>query len=94
MFLLDDILFAPIKGLTTLCRKVHEAAQEDLQAQETALMADLADLHQLLDTAQISEEEFDSRESAILDRLEACQQAGGEDDCETQGQGEDEDDGE
>ena len=34
MFLLDDILLAPLKGLAAVCRKVEEAARQDLENQE------------------------------------------------------------
>jgi hypothetical protein len=73
MFLLDDLLLAPIKGLAVVCQKVREAAQEDLLAQEKAILAALAELHQQLDAAQIGDEEFNTREGELLDRLEACQ---------------------
>jgi len=73
MFLLDDILLAPIKGLAAVCQKVHDAAEEDLENQEKALMAALAELHQQLDAAQIGDEDFNVREGELLDRLEACQ---------------------
>ena len=72
MFLLDDLLFAPIKGLAAVCQKVHEAAQEDLEAQEKAVLADLAELHHLLDVGQISDDDFNIRETGVLDRLDAC----------------------
>ncbi len=52
MFLLDDLLLAPIKGLAAVCQKVHEAAEEDLEAQEKAVLADLAELHHLLAVAR------------------------------------------
>ena len=73
MFLLDDILLAPIKGMVVLCQKVHEAAREDLENQEKAILADLSALHQLLESTQIDEAEFDTRETDLLDRLEAVQ---------------------
>ena len=73
MFLIDDILLAPVKGLAAICRKVHEAAQEDLEKQEKDILAALGELHQLIDTGQIGEEGFNARESDLLDRLEACQ---------------------
>ncbi len=73
MFLLDDILLAPIRGLAAVCEKVHEAAREDLKSQEKALLAALAELHQQLDAAQIGDVDFNTRESELLDRLEACQ---------------------
>ena len=75
MFLLDDILLAPIKGLATVCQKVHEAAQEDLADQEKAVLATLAELHQQLDAGSIADTDFDARECELLDRLEACQKA-------------------
>jgi hypothetical protein len=75
MFLLDDILLSPLKGLALVCRKVHEAAQEDLQKQEKDILATLAELHQLMDAGRIGDEDFNVRESDLLDRLEACQQA-------------------
>ncbi len=70
MFLVDDILLAPLKGLVAVCRKVHDAAQEELESQEQAILAALMELHQQLETGRIDAEEFDQRESALLDRLE------------------------
>ncbi len=75
MFLLDDLLLAPIKGLAAVCQKVHDAAQEDLDSQEKAVMADLAELHHLLDAGQIGDDDFNAREGDLLDRLEAFGQA-------------------
>ena len=80
MFLLDDILFAPIKGLAAACHKIHEAAREDMGHQEKAVLASLAELHQLMDTGQIGDDAFDIRECELLDRLEACQKAMNKDD--------------
>ena len=39
MFLLDDILLAPMKGLAAVCRKVEEAARQDLENQEKGAMS-------------------------------------------------------
>jgi hypothetical protein len=75
MFLLDDILLAPIKGLAAVCQKVHDAAQEDLQQQEKAVLAELAELYQLLESGRIADDAFDARECGLLDRLEACRKA-------------------
>jgi hypothetical protein len=77
MFLLDDIFLAPIKGVAAICQKVREAAQEDLEQQEEAVMAALAELHQQLEAHRIGDEEFDRRECELLDRLDACRQIGG-----------------
>ena len=75
MFLLDDILLSPIKGLAAVCQKVHEAAQEDLQQQEQAILASLAELHRLLDAGDVADADFNTRECELLDRLEVCQEA-------------------
>jgi hypothetical protein len=79
MFLLDDIFLAPIKGVAAICRKVHEAAREDLEQQEKAVLAALAELHQELEAHRIGDEEFDRRECELLDRLDTCRQTGGAD---------------
>ena len=79
MFLLDDILLAPIKGLAVICQKVHQAAQEDLESQERAVLSSLTELYQQVDTGQIGDDDFNARESDLLDRLEACKQARGKD---------------
>ena len=65
-----------MKGLAAICQKVREAAQEDLEKQEKDILAALAELHQLLDGGRIGDEDFNARESDLLDRLEACQEAG------------------
>ena len=79
MFLLDDILLAPIKGLAAVCQKVHDAAQEDLEKQEQEILATLSELHQLMDAGRIGDEDFNVRECDLLDRLETCQKARGTD---------------
>lgn len=80
MFLLDDILLAPIKGLTAVCQRVHEAAQQDLEQQERSILASLAELYRLLETGEIADADFNTRECDLLDRLEVCQKARGKDD--------------
>ena len=55
MFLLDDILLAPMKGLAAVCRKVEEAARQDLENQGKGAMSALGELHRRLETGQIDE---------------------------------------
>jgi hypothetical protein len=71
MFLLDDILLSPIKGLATICQKVHDAAQEDLDQQEKAIMAQLAELYQQVESVGSEDSNFIDRENKLLDRLDA-----------------------
>lgn len=70
MFLLDDILLMPARGFVSLCRKLHDAAQEEFEHEAEAIRTELSELYLLLETRQLSEEEFDRREKELLDRLE------------------------
>lgn len=73
MFLLDDILLMPARGFVSLCRKVHDAAQEEFEHEAAAIRTGLSELYILLETGQLSQEEFDRREEELLDRLEQIQ---------------------
>ena len=70
MFLLDDILLSPIKGLAMVCQKVHDAAQEDRKQQESAVLAQLAELYQQFEQGGIGDADFNAKETELLDRLE------------------------
>jgi hypothetical protein len=70
MFLIDDLLAAPARGLMFVLEKVNEAVQKELEAQERSAMADLTALHRALEEGRITEAEFDAREGKLLDRLD------------------------
>jgi hypothetical protein len=70
MFLLDDILLSPVKGLVAICRKVEEAAQQDFENQEKGVMSALSELHRRLEAGQIDEKDFDLEEARLLDQFE------------------------
>ena len=78
MFLLDDILLAPVKGVVAICRTVQKAAREDMEAQEKAILAALTELYQEVEAHRIGDDEFNTRESGLLDRLEGLQSARGQ----------------
>ena len=71
MFLLDDILLAPMKGLVAVCRHVEEAARQDMETQEKAAMGALGELHRRLELGQIDDQDFETEETRLLDRIEA-----------------------
>ena len=71
MFLLDDLLLSPVKGLASICRKVQEAARQDLENQEKGTMSALSELHRRLETGEIDEQQFDLEETALLERIES-----------------------
>ena len=71
MFLVDDILLAPMKGLAAICRKVEEAARQELETREKGAMGALGELHRRLELGQINDQEFDAEEARLLDQIEA-----------------------
>ena len=71
MFLLDDILLSPVKGLAAVCRKVEEAARQELENREKAAMSALGELHRRLEMGRIDEKDFDLEEARILEQIEA-----------------------
>ncbi|OHB82036.1 MAG: hypothetical protein A2V98_03935 [Planctomycetes bacterium RBG_16_64_12] len=73
MFLIDDILLAPLKGLAAVCRQVQDAARQELDGQHKAALAALAELHKELESGRIEEEEFDVQEARLLEQLESIE---------------------
>ncbi len=81
MFLVDDVLLSPIKGMLWVFREIHDAAQQELAGEGAAITAALSELYLKLETGQISEAEFDAGEQVLLnrlDRLQAADEAGRE----------------
>jgi hypothetical protein len=70
MFIIDDLLAAPARGLMFVLKKIDEAVQKETEAEERAIMADLTALHRALDNGAITEEEFNAREQDLLGRLD------------------------
>lgn len=83
MFLIDDILCSPIKGLMYVFREIHNVVELDAGNEAQAIRTELGELYMLLETSQITEAEADAREKELLDRLEAIE-ARGQDDAEAE----------
>jgi hypothetical protein len=73
MFLIDDLLLAPAKGVLWVFREIHDAAQQELAGESEAITAALSELYMKLETGQITEAEFDAQEKVLLDRLDRLQ---------------------
>lgn len=73
MFLLDDLLLLPARGIMAIFREVQKAAEQEMETGADTVRAQLCDLYLLLETKQISEAEFDDREHQLLDRLDAIE---------------------
>ncbi|MCF7985683.1 MAG: gas vesicle protein GvpG [Thiohalocapsa sp.] len=70
MLLIDDILMSPYKGLLWVFEEIHKSAVEDIEGEAERIRNELTDLYMMLETEQIDEDEFDLRETALLDRLD------------------------
>lgn len=88
MFLFDDLLLSPLKGFVFIAEKIREAALAANEAEAGAVTKRLSELYGLLERGEITEEEFDEQEEALLERLETL--AGDEDEDEDEDDGDDE----
>ncbi len=97
MFLLDDILLSPVNGFVWLCRQIQTAALKEFEVTPEQISEDLSLLYMMLETEQITIEEFEARETELLDLLDELQAEAeegdeDEDDDEEEGDELDEDD--
>ena len=79
MFLVDDILLFPVNSLFWILREINNAAHQELANEGDAITARLTELYMQLETNQITEEEFDSIERELLDRLDELRAEDGDD---------------
>ncbi len=70
MFILDDVLLSPLKGLIWFSKKVRLVALEEIETEHSQITSELSELYMMLETGRITEEEFDKRESELLDKLD------------------------
>ena len=73
MFIVDDILLFPLKSLVWIFRQIHSAVDEEMAQQADNIMEELRRIYMMLETGRISEEEFQARETELLDRLDRIQ---------------------
>lgn len=73
MFLIDDIILFPIKGIYHLARQVKEQAEEEF-FDEAGTKHSLNELYMMLETGNITEEEFERREEELVTHLERMQE--------------------
>jgi len=73
MFLIDDVLLSPAKGMFYIFKQIHKAAEEEFLDEEN-VSAELSELYMMLETGKITEEEFNKRESELLNRLEQIEE--------------------
>lgn len=70
MFLIDSILLAPLKGVIWMGQKLGDMAEKEL-SDKGRIKEELMRLQLQFELDEISEEEYDKKESELLDRLDA-----------------------
>jgi hypothetical protein len=70
MFLLDSILLAPLKGVIWMGQKLSDMAEKEL-SDKGRIKEELMWLQLQFELDEISEEEYNKKESELLDRLDA-----------------------
>lgn len=75
MFLLDDILLAPVKGLYHVFKVIHDQAEEELYNPDK-LKEELMKIQLQLEMDQLTEEEYDKLEQDILNRMAESRKRG------------------
>jgi uncharacterized membrane protein len=69
MFLIDDILLAPLKGVIFLAEKINEVIEKET-SDEGTIKERLMALQLKFEMDEIDEEEYDKREDELLKILE------------------------
>ncbi|MGC9969314.1 MAG: gas vesicle protein GvpG [Bryobacteraceae bacterium] len=72
MFLVDDLLLSPARGLLFVFKELDKRAREELLDDE-AVRQELRESYMLLETGRITEREFERRERRLVGRLEAIE---------------------
>lgn len=71
MFFIDDVVLSPFKGFLFIAKEVAKAVDQAREGERASAMKELSMLHQKLEAGEITDEEFDERESELLDLLES-----------------------
>lgn len=70
MLIVDDILLFPVRSILWIFREIHNTAQEELAGEADSIADQLRNLYMQLETAGISEQQFEDQEKLLLDRLD------------------------
>jgi len=74
VFLIDDLLLLPVKGLFGIFKRIHEMAERELSDEEF-IQERLMELHLKFELDEISEEEYTKQEKELMGRLDAIRKA-------------------
>lgn len=74
MLIIDDLLALSVKGFFGIFEKIHEMVDEELYS-EDKIQEELLHVSQLYESEQITKEEYEKKEVALLERLTAVREA-------------------
>ena len=74
MFLIDDILLAPLNGIIWLGKKINEVTEKEF-SDEGLIKEKLMELQLKFELDKISEKEYNKQEAELLARLDAIRKA-------------------
>ena len=74
MFLIDDILLAPLNGIIWLGKKINEVAEREF-SDEGLIKERLMELQLKFELDKINEKEYNKQEAELLARLDAIRKA-------------------
>ena len=74
MFLIDDILLAPLNGVIWLGKKINEVAEREF-SDEGLIKEKLMEVQMKFEMDKISEKEYNKQEGDLLARLDAIRKA-------------------
>ncbi len=74
MFIIDDILLAPLNGVIWLGKKINEVAEKEFSDQGL-IKEKLMGIQLKFEMDEISEEEYNKQEAELLARLDAIRKA-------------------
>lgn len=67
MFILDDILIAPILWVF---KEINNAVQKEITGEPETITRALSELYTKVESGAITEEQFEAEETRLLDRLD------------------------
>lgn len=73
MFIVDDLLFAPARGLLFIFKEIYKRVEEELY-DEAHLMKQLVRLQMEYELGEIPEHEFKEREGELIMRLRVARE--------------------
>lgn len=74
MFIVDDILLAPLKGVIWIGEKINEVSEKEF-SDEGLIKEKLMELQLKFELDEISEEKYNKQEKELLERLDAIRKA-------------------